>query len=180
MIDRSNLEADPVDVARHLLGCVLVSDIGPPTAIRLTEVEAYAPDDPASHSFGGRTERNQSMFERAGTLYVYRSYGIHWCANVSTGPVGTGAAVLLRGGVPIDGLLTMIERRGRQEHLADGPGKLCQALAIDRALDGVDLLDGTGLVRLEMGEPPVAITATPRIGISKAIDAPWRFMAQDA
>ena len=122
----------PVDVvARRLLGCVLWTDFGGRTAVRITEVEAYGGhDDPASHAFRGRTPRNGSMFESAGTLYVYRSYGIHWCANVAVGRQGDGQAVLVRGGVVTDGHSTVLQRRGRADHLTDGPGKLTQALGI--------------------------------------------------
>jgi DNA-3-methyladenine glycosylase len=142
----------------------------------ISEVEAYAPDDPASHSFRGETSRNTSMFGPAGTLYVYRSYGIHWCANVVTGDRGDGAAVLIRAGVPVQGIPTMVARRGRGDHLADGPGKLCQALGISGEHDGL-VLDGHGPIRLEPGDRSVAFTATPRIGITRAVELPWRFLA---
>jgi DNA-3-methyladenine glycosylase len=177
VIDRSLLEDHAAEVAPRLLGWRLSSDrSGATTSLVITEVEAYTPDDPASHSFRGETPRNASMFRRAGTLYVYRSYGIHWCANVATGPIGHGAAVLLRGGVPLIGADVMASRRGRLDHLADGPGKLCQSLAIDGSDDGFDLVVG-GRVRLEPGPPPPGYETTPRIGISRAIERPWRFVA---
>jgi DNA-3-methyladenine glycosylase len=178
VIDRALLEAHPVDVARMLLGSVLISEVGSPATLRITEVEAYAADDPASHSFRGRTPRNGSMFDKPGTLYVYRSYGIHWCANVVTGVEGVGAAVLLRAGEPIAGRSVMIGRRGRDDHIADGPGKLCQAMGIEGAHDGVDLLDPASPLRLVPGEAPVRVRTTPRIGISKAVDLPWRFLGE--
>lgn len=177
MIDRSLFEDHPVRVASHLLGWHLVSERqGVTTSLVITEVEAYAHDDPASHSFRGETRRNASMFRQAGTLYVYRSYGIHWCANVVTGPVGHGAAVLIRGGMPVKGRDVMVMRRGRPDHLADGPGKLCRSLSIDGSYDGLDLVQGVG-VWLEPGPPPAGYVTTPRIGITRAVELPWRFVA---
>ena len=174
-----NLTAD--EAAPRLLGCRLMSNVdGLETEVALTEVEAYRSDDPASHSYGGPRGRNVVMFERAGLLYVYRSYGIHWCANVVCGPVGMGTAVLLRSGRPIAGEGTMTRRRGRSINLTRGPGNLCQALGITGELNGSDLLDETSPVRLLPGSPPADFVATPRIGISKAMDMPWRFVAQDA
>ncbi len=167
---------DAQAIAPQLLGWTLSTCVdGMGTSVRLTEVEAYAPDDPAAHSHGGLTERNATMFGPAGHLYVYMSYGIHWCANVVVGEKGDGSAVLLRAGVPVAGRATMAERRGRDNHLTDGPGKLCQALAIDGTFDGERL---TGpRVWLEPGEPPGSYEATPRIGISKAKEKLWRFVA---
>lgn len=165
--------------ARSLLGARLVSQVGGLlTAIRITEVEAYGgADDPASHAHRGETPRNRVMFGPAGRLYVYRSYGIHWCANVVVGPVGVAAAVLIRGGEPIEGVEVMEARRGRVVNVADGPGKLCQALGITGDHDGVDLSAPDSPVRLEPGDAPASVAATPRIGITKAVDVPWRFVA---
>ena len=175
---RSLLEGQAHDVAPRLLGCVLTSRIGgDETAVTLTEVEAYEPDDPASHSHRGPTPRNRSMFRGPGTLYVYRSYGVHWCANVVTGPPGIGAAVLIRSGLPLRGEDLMRRRRGRASDLCSGPGKLCQALGITGAHDGVDLLAGHD-VELVPGRS-VEWHATPRIGISRATEHPWRFVADD-
>jgi len=161
-----------------LLGSTLVSDIGGKrVAVRVTEVEAYkGSDDPASHAFGGRTRRNGSMFEQPGTLYVYRSYGIHWCCNVACGPEGVGWGVLFRGGSVIEGSGVAAQRRGRSDSLADGPGKLAQALGVGGAHDGTLLLDPASVLRLESGGTPELVMATPRIGISKAADRPWRFI----
>ena len=165
-------------VAPLLLGWRIRTRIGGAlTELRITEVEAYHQDDPASHSFGGPRGRNVVMFESPGRLYVYRSYGIHWCANVVCGPAGTGAAVLLRAGLPTTGLQTMIERRGRVDHLADGPGKLTQALGISERHNGVDLFSLRSEVRLLTGPAPTDIRVTTRIGISKATEVPWRFVA---
>ncbi len=171
-------EDDAADVAPGLLGSILTSMIGGEhTAIRVVEVEAYQPDDPASHSFGGKTRRNASMFGPPGRLYVYRSYGIHWCANVVTSPEGVGAAVLLRAGIPIVGIDVMRRRRGREADLVNGPGKLTQALGITGLHDGADL---TGdLLRLELDDRPCRYETTRRIGISKATSTPWRFVAVD-
>jgi DNA-3-methyladenine glycosylase len=172
------LSGDVLSVAAKLLGWTLVSDLGgATTAVTLTETEAYAgPDDPASHAFRGRTKRNGAMFGRAGTLYVYRSYGIHWCMNVVVGDEGLPHAVLLRGGEATAGLVTMAERRGRKTSLVDGPGKLCQALGVTGDMDGCDLRSGK--LRLEPGHGlgERAVVRTPRIGISKAVDLPWRFV----
>jgi DNA-3-methyladenine glycosylase len=162
-------------VAPALLGALLVVERdGTRLSGRIVEAEAYTADDPASHSFRGETARNAVMFGPAGHLYVYRSYGIHWCANVVTGTVGDGQAVLLRAVDPVEGLDEMLRRRGRTP-LADGPGKLCQAFGIDGADDGADLC-GDGPVRILDGTPPpTAPLAGPRIGITKAVDTPWRF-----
>jgi DNA-3-methyladenine glycosylase len=175
---RAALGGGVAGVAPLLLGRRLRSEIdGTATEVILTEVEAYGGgDDPASHAYRGRRRRNAAMFGRPGTLYVYRSYGVHWCANVVTGPEGEGSAVLLRGGLPVVGAEVMAARRGRPDHLADGPGKLAAALGIGGEHDGLDLL-GEGPLRLlpgpaESGE----VRATPRIGISRAVERPWRFV----
>ena len=173
------LAGPPEDAAPVLLGAHLVSEVGgQEVRIRLTEVEAYkGSDDPASHAFGGRTARNGSMFKKPGTLYVYRSYGIHNCANTAAGPEGTGWGILMRGGDILVGEATVRTRRRRDDQLVNGPGKLCQALGIDLADNGLDLLDSTSKIRLEPGERPEVVMATPRIGISKAQERPWRFVA---
>ncbi len=146
------------------------------TAVSLREVEAYTQDDPASHSHRGRTARNEAMFGPPGTLYVYRSYGVHWCANVVTSRSGTGEAVLLRGGVIVAGRDLAVRRRGRSDHLADGPGKLCAAMAITGDHDGSSLIDGP--YRLEEG-PPCEYVSTERIGISRGTERRWRFVATE-
>ena len=146
---------------------------------RIVETEAYTADDPASHSFRGRTPRNAVMFGPPGRLYVYRSYGLHWCANVVTGVPGDGQAVLVRALVPVDGLDTMRSRRpGRRDRvLADGPGKLTLALAIVGTDDGVDLTAPSSPIRItDDGTPPPLVPLVgPRVGITKAVDTPWRF-----
>ncbi|MFO7300267.1 MAG: DNA-3-methyladenine glycosylase [Actinomycetes bacterium] len=172
------LTGPPEEAAPLLLGCHLVSLVGGELVrLRITEVEAYkGEEDPASHAHRGMTERNRSMFQRPGTLYVYRSYGIHHCANTSAGPEGTGWGILFRAGQVIEGEGVARRRRGGRSDLADGPGKVCQALGIVGEHDGTYLLDGTPPVWLEPGERPGMIVATPRIGITKARDLPWRFV----
>jgi DNA-3-methyladenine glycosylase len=173
------LESPPETAAPHLLGAHLVSSVdGDEVRVRIDEVEAYkGDDDPASHAYKGRTERNGSMFEQPGTLYVYRSYGIHNCANSAAGPKGVGWGILIRGGEVIEGVGVATRRRGRVEGLANGPGKLCQALGIDMRHNGTNLLDHSSLIRLEPGEGPEVVMATPRVGISKARSRPWRFVS---
>lgn len=172
------LEGDPVAVAPRLLGMRLRSRFGGVvTEVVLDEVEAYAGEsDPASHTASGPTTRNRPMYGPPGTLYVYRSYGLHWCMNVVTLATGEPGAVLLRGGVPVRGSAEMARRRGRSDHLADGPGKLCAALGVTGVHNATSVL--TGPVRLlDRTEPAPPYTATPRIGISRAVDRPWRFVA---
>jgi len=172
------LGGDVWQVARHLLGWHLRTDVaGEPTVVRIVEVEAYAgADDPASHAFSGRTPRNDAMFGGPGVLYVYRSYGIHWCMNVVVGPPGLPHAVLLRAGEPVIGREVMEQRRGRADHLVDGPGKLCQALAVDGSMNRSEVRRGP--VRLMPGTRRLGetVAVTPRIGISRAVDMPWRFL----
>jgi DNA-3-methyladenine glycosylase len=176
---RALLAGDVLDAARGLLGARVRTAFGAGvTEVMLTEVEAYAGElDPASHSHRGPTTRNRAMFAAPGTLYVYRSYGIHWCMNVVVREEGVGHAVLLRGGRPTAGAEVMAQRRGRSDHLADGPGKLCQALGVTGDHDGSSVFDGP--VRLLPGELPAGTTleATPRVGVSRATDRPWRFRA---
>lgn len=139
------------------------------------ETEAYVPGDPASHSFGGRTECNAAMFGPAGRLYVYRSYGIHWCANVVCEGDGVGAAVLLRALAPTAGLDAMRARRGLDDErlLASGPGRLTQALGISGAHDGADLTAPPFAFAAPAGE--VDVVTSPRVGISRATEEPWRY-----
>lgn len=176
---RSFFARDPRAVAPELLGLLLVGADG--RAGRIVEVEAYADDDPAAHSFGGRTLRNASMFGPAGHLYVYRSYGLHWCANVVCATPGVGAGVLLRALEPVAGLEAMRAARGPaivDRDLCRGPGRLAQAMGISGADDGIDLLARGGRFALRrVGETPGhEVHATARIGISKAKDAPWRWL----
>lgn len=180
-LDRRTLAGDSVEVAPQLLGKIL--RVGAASG-RIVEVEAYREDDPASHSFRGATARTRTMFGPPGGLYVYRSYGVHWCANVVTGPEGDGAAVLIRALEPLDGLELMRSRRPaarRDRELCAGPGRLTAALAIDGSHDGVDLLAAGSVVELlDDGTPPPAVpTVTTRVGISVAVEAPWRWLVPD-
>ena len=166
---------DVVDNARSLLGRTLT---GHGVAVRITEVEAYGGrHDPASHAFT-RTPRSEIMYGPPWRLYVYRSYGMHFCANVVTGPTEHGAAVLVRAGEVVSGIELARERRNHapETNLARGPGNLAQALGITLEDKGTDLLDRAAAVRLG---PPVEhdalILAGPRVGVSKAADVPWRF-----
>jgi DNA-3-methyladenine glycosylase len=178
-LPRAFYRRHPVAVAPELLNKILVRDDG--RAGRIVEVEAYAgADDPAAHSFRGRTPRNATMFGEAGHLYVYFIYGLHWGSNAVCGEVGEGAGVLLRAIEPIAGIeqmraLRLAARRDRD--LADGPGKLSQAMGLTRAHDGADLVTGDRGVRIvdDGLPPPDAPRVGPRVGISKAIDFPWRW-----
>jgi DNA-3-methyladenine glycosylase len=160
------------EVAPDLIGVTLLVDgVGGP----IVEVEAYDQDDPASHSFNGRTSRNAVMFGPAGHAYVYRSYGIHWCLNVVCAEPGRAEAVLIRALQPEHGLETMRARRGvgAERALCSGPGKLCQALAVTGAHDGLPL-DEPPFELLARAKPSAIATGT-RIGLTKAAERPWRY-----
>jgi DNA-3-methyladenine glycosylase len=168
-------------VAPTLLGCWVVTDRpAGRVALRLTEVEAYAGDgtDPAAHSHRGPTPRAAVMFGPPGRLYVYFSYGVHWCANVVVGAEGQGSAVLLRAGDVVVGEELAASRRPSARtprDLARGPARLTQALAIGPDDKDADLLDPSSSVRLHRGEPPADVSAGPRVGISVATELPWRY-----
>ena len=149
-------------------------------ALRLTEVEAYSGEgqDPASHAHRGPTPRTEVMFGPSGRLYVYFTYGMHWCANVVVGPEGRGSAVLLRAGEVVAGEELARARRPAARlprDLARGPARLAQALDIGPGDKGAELLSASSSVRLHRGPPPAEVSAGPRVGISKATDLPWRF-----
>ena len=182
VIGRDRLSASALLVAPRLVGAVLVSDVGGvEVAVRVTEVEAYeGSDDPASHAFRGRTPRTAAMFGPPGHLYCYFTYGMHWCANVVCGPDGTASAVLLRAGVVIRGLEHAHARRPAARHdrdLARGPARLATCLGLGRDTDGVDLCDPRSPVRLVSAPARrrAGVTQGPRVGISVAVDRPWRF-----
>ncbi|MEU0964190.1 DNA-3-methyladenine glycosylase [Streptomyces sp. NPDC005917] len=169
------------EVAPKLLGAILTHETPEGTvSITITETEAYSGSaDPASHAYRGRTPRNAVMFGPAGHLYVYRSHGLHWCANIVTGADGIATAVLIRAGRVIEGEELARERRGgkvESPRLARGPGNFCQALGITAEHNGTDLLTGAS-VTLSEGEPvPAAlIQAGPRVGVSEAHDWQHRF-----
>ena len=169
-----------VPAARGLLGCLLSAG---GVTVRLTEVEAYAGvgQDPASHAHRGRTVRNAVMFGPPGHLYVYFTYGMHWCANVVCGPEGAASAVLVRAGEVVDGADVARKRRhtaraGRE--LARGPARLTTALGIDRTADGAFLLEDGGPVTLRPPPSPVDaswVRSGPRVGVAGGHDVPWRF-----
>jgi DNA-3-methyladenine glycosylase len=177
---RALLSGDSVDVAPRLLGWTLTSrSEDGDVAVELTEVEAYRGEaDPASHAYRGRTTRNAVMFGEAGHLYVYRSHGIHTCANIVTGPVGLASAVLLRAGRVVEGVDLARARRSEsasRDGLARGPGNLGQALGLDLDDGGFDLL-GDGRLRLCPGDAgEVDAASGPRVGVSRAHEVCWRF-----
>ena len=183
-MERAALERPAPAAAVTLLGAlVLRSEAdGSRTVARIVEVEAYNPADPASHSAGGRTPRNASMFGAPGTAYVYRSYGVHWCCNVTVEEAGIGAAVLLRAAVLIDGERSVRARRPDvtdRAALLRGPGNLAKGLDIDADRhDGIDLLAGGGGLSLAHDDLHVSSTqrtSGPRVGVSQAPDVPWRW-----
>ena len=166
--------------AAALLGCLLVRDWpdGTHSTVHIVETEAYDQNDPASHTYHGRSERNRAMFGPAGHAYVYFTYGMHYCVNVTAGADGFGCGVLIRAGEPVEGVEHMTQLRGGRTgaQLTNGPAKLCQALAIDKSLYGHDLhMPPLRLVRASLREGE-RIGCTPRIGISKAADRPRRLI----
>ena len=174
MIPAAFFERSSATVAAELIGAtLLVNGVGG----IIVETEAYDETDPASHTFGGMTLRNASMFGPAGHAYVYRSYGIHWCLNVVCEREGHGSGVLIRALEPTAGIETMRARRGAGDlrRLASGPGRLGQALAIDRSLDGKSL--NRPPFELRAGEAKIETAAGLRIGITRGAETPWRFVA---
>jgi DNA-3-methyladenine glycosylase len=171
-LDRSFFARRIQDVAPDLIGATLFC--GKIGGI-IVEVEAYHHTDPAAHSFGGRTTRNAVMFGPPGFAYVYRSYGIHWCFNIVCEPDGSASAVLLRALQPTVGITAMKLRRGISEErlLCSGPGRLCQALGITQEHNGLAVDDAPFAIFGRTSE--VDIVTGPRIGLTKAVDLPWRF-----
>ena len=168
-----NLRRTPHEVAPELIGAELyVGGVGG----RIVEVEAYDHEDPAAHGFGNRrTQRNASMFLTGGHVYVYRSYGIHWCLNIVCGEEDVAGAVLVRALEPLAGLDEMRVRRGLDDPrlLCSGPGRLCQALAVTREHDGLSVWQPP--FELRARPAPVELVTGPRIGITKAAALPWRY-----
>ena len=190
MVDRHFFQSDDVvNIARSLLGvCVETNFEGIKTSGIISETEAYrAPEDKASHAFGGRrTARTETMFGQAGTSYVYLCYGIHHLFNIVTGPIDTPHAVLIRGLIPVDGIDAMKSRRKIKSftHLTDGPGKWTKAFGISLNHNNIDLLDTNSPIKLSRAQLEIndeQIKATPRIGIDYAeewVDVPWRFLLE--
>jgi DNA-3-methyladenine glycosylase len=167
-----NFDRSVHEVAPEVIGATLLVDgIGG----RIVEVEAYDREDPASHAYRGRTRRNAAMFGPPGHAYVYRSYGVHWCLNLVCDGEGVPSAVLVRALEPTQGLDAMRSRRGLEDQrlLASGPGRLCQALAITGAHDGLSL--DAPPFELHERSGPVEVVAGVRVGITRATDLPWRY-----
>ncbi len=176
-LDRAFYDRPVLEVARDLVGCTVRHGA---TAGVIVETEAYHHTEAACHAYVGLTARTSTLYGPPGVAYVYRSYGIHALLNAVCEPEDVGAAVLVRALEPVDGIEEMRARRGLQrlEELCSGPGKLTQALDIDLELNTTSLIDGP--IRFGppvAGRPPVAVVAGPRIGITKAVDLPWRFCA---
>jgi DNA-3-methyladenine glycosylase len=169
---RSFFDRRVLKVAPELIGATLLVDgVGG----IIVELEAYHHTDPAAHSYIGRTERNAVMFGPAGYGYVYRSYGIHWCLNFVCEEAGSASAVLIRAIAPTEGLATMRRRRGLKDEraLCSGPGKLCEALAVTHKHNGLPL-DRAPFELRARSETPQIVTGA-RIGITKAVEKPWRY-----
>jgi DNA-3-methyladenine glycosylase len=176
--DMEWLHAPAHQIAPLLLGCELIRSFAEgQVRVRIVETEAYDQYDAASHSFAGQTRRNAVMFGPAGFLYVYFTYGMHYCCNVVTGNLHEGQAVLIRAVQPLDGLgLLQAHRTGVSElSLTNGPAKLCQAMGIDKQLNGHDLRHPPLQLRKILLNVNETITTTTRIGIRKAIEQPMRF-----
>jgi DNA-3-methyladenine glycosylase len=177
-LDRRFFARYTPSVAKDLLGCFIVRNTGGRVLSgKIVEVEAYrGSDDPASHSFRGMTKRNSIMFEEAGHVYVFFSYGFHWCLNFTAEKKGQPGAVLIRALEPVEGIQEMIANRGIAEvgRLTNGPGKLTKALAIDGSLNGVDLVSSEEIYVLDK-ESRVGFRASQRIGISKGQEQQWRY-----
>jgi len=173
MVDAAFFQRPVEEVARALIGAALTLEgVGGV----VVETEAYGRDDPACHAFNGPTPRNAAMFGPPGRAYVYRSYGLHWCLNLVCGPE-PGSAVLIRALEPTAGVEVMRARRGCDDlrKLCAGPGRLCQALDVRRDHDGLSLTASPFALALPPPETPINLDVGVRIGISKAIERPWRF-----
>jgi DNA-3-methyladenine glycosylase len=181
-LGRRFYDRDALDVAPELLNKLLVStENGERVAARIVEVEAYrGADDPGSHAYRGCTPRNETMFGRPGGLYVYFTYGMHWCANAVCGPGTQPHAVLLRAGAPVEGLDVMRVRRAkarRDRDLLSGPARLAQAFGLDRADNGVDLVQGPVRIVDDGVPPPDPPGISTRVGLAagKGDTFPWRY-----
>jgi DNA-3-methyladenine glycosylase len=178
VLDRAEMPVDTVQLARFLIGKMLVRTLAEGVAGgRIVETEAYDIGDPAGHAYRGITPRNRALFLERGHAYVYIAYGISFMLNVSSETPGVGAGVLIRAIEPIDGIAIMQRNRGteRVRDLTRGPGRLCSALGIDRRLDGIDLCQAGPLWIGTDGQAPDEIGQGKRIGITRAADSPLRF-----
>lgn len=176
----NELNSPPEIVAPRLLGCEIRRVLnGRELRGRIVETEAYDQTDAASHSYRGRTTRTDVMFGPAGHLYVYFTYGMHYCCNVVTGGEGHGAAVLIRALEPLAGERVMAQNRGRGHDLTNGPAKVCQAFQIDQQHNGHDLRREPIRLILRPALSNKKIIQTTRVGISQAKDVPWRFLVRD-
>ena len=176
-LTKSFFDRKVLDVAPDLIGVtLLVGGVGG----RIVEVEAYHHTDPAAHSYNGPTPRNAVMFGPAGYLYVYRSYGIHWCMNFVCEEEGSASAVLIRAIEPVEGVALMRRRRGVKDLrlLCSGPGRLCEALAVTAAHNGL-ALDAPPFA-LYAAPEPVEVVSGVRIGLTKAVEKPWRYGEKDS
>ena len=169
------------DVAKQLLGCIFVREIdGEIVRVRIVETESYDQDDEASHTFRGQTMRNAAMFGEAGHMYVYFTYGMHYCCNVVSCVPGYGSGVLIRAVEPLDGVDVLEKRRGvRGINCTNGPAKLCQALGIDLRMNGHDLRQGSMKLITGALQPNEEIATSSRVGISRAKDALRRYYIKD-
>lgn len=177
------LENPAAEAAPRLLGCIVEREIdGKLLRGRIVETEAYDQSDVASHSYRGMTPRTEVMFGKAGHLYVYFTYGMHYCCNIVTGKDGYGAAVLIRAVEPLEGEPVMSDLRGGRDghELTNGPAKFCQAFAIDQKLNGHDLRENPFKLIVADSPPHEDIIVTTRIGISQGKDIPWRFYIKDS
>jgi DNA-3-methyladenine glycosylase len=175
---RADLPHETIALARALIGKTLAHETPEGRlAVRIVETEAYPVGDRAGHAFVGQTRRNATLFRAFGHAYVYLGYGVSWLINVSADDHGVGAGVLLRAGEPVEGVEIMMRRRGRGRlvDLTSGPGKLCMAMGVDKALDGTDYFGGGPLWLGEAVRPAGEIGVSVRIGITKDADRPLRF-----
>lgn len=178
MVDRDFFNDEAIALARKLLGCELVHETpdGVTSGI-IVETEAYSQEDAASHSYKGESARTKVMFGPGGYAYIYFTYGMHYCFNVVSGPAGHGQGVLIRALEPVSGIEIMRQRRNNKDdnNLCNGPAKLVQAMGITKADYGKPLFEGSLFIKESLTVSNEQIAAGPRIGITKAIDMPWRF-----
>ncbi len=182
MAEFTILKAHAAEVAPRLLGSLLIREIdGDEVVVKIVETESYHQTDLASHSYRGMTKRTEVMFGPAGNLYVYFTYGMHYCANVVTGQEGEGSAVLIRAVEPVKGLEYLSKNRPNADgnQITNGPAKLCQALKIDKSFNGHNLRMQPLQLKINKALPAQGVVTTTRIGISQAKDKPWRFFIKD-